>query len=67
MKLSDKRAKAVVKWLVTRGSVDSSRLMSHGYGFEEPIAENSTPEGRQKNRRVQFKIMEKGQKSEVSR
>jgi OOP family OmpA-OmpF porin len=58
-KLSDRRAASVVKWLVTRGSVDSSRLMSHGYGMDEPIAENDTPEGRQKNRRVQFKIVEK--------
>jgi outer membrane protein OmpA-like peptidoglycan-associated protein len=66
MKLSDKRSKAVVKWLVTRGSVDPNRLMSHGYGFEDPIADNSTPEGRQQNRRVQFKILEKGsKKSEV--
>jgi OOP family OmpA-OmpF porin len=59
MKLSDKRAAAVVKWLVTRGSVDPGRLSSHGYGMDEPIAENDTPEGRQKNRRVQFKILEK--------
>jgi OmpA-OmpF porin, OOP family len=58
-KLSDRRAASVVKWLVTRGSVDQSRLMSHGYGMDEPIAENDTPEGRQKNRRVQFKIVEK--------
>jgi outer membrane protein OmpA-like peptidoglycan-associated protein len=61
-KLSDRRAAAVVKWLVKRGSVDPSRLSSQGYGMEEPIAENSTAEGRQKNRRVQFKILEKTRK-----
>ena len=65
-KLSDNRAAAVVKWLTKRGNVDASRLTSHGYGMDEPIAENDTPEGRQKNRRVQFKIVEKGKKSEVS-
>ena len=58
-KLSDRRAAAVVKWLVERGGVDPSRLSSQGYGMEEPIDDNSTPEGRQKNRRVQFKILEK--------
>jgi outer membrane protein OmpA-like peptidoglycan-associated protein len=66
MKLSDKRAAAVVKWLVKKGNLDASRLTSHGYGMQEPIAENDTPDGRQKNRRVQFKIVEKGKKSEVS-
>jgi OmpA-OmpF porin, OOP family len=65
-KLSEKRAAAVVKWMTKRGSVDATRLTSHGYGMDEPIAENDTPEGRQKNRRVQFKIVEKTSKrSEV--
>jgi len=66
-KLSDRRSAAVVKWLTTRGSVDPGRLTSQGYGFDEPIAENTTAEGRQKNRRVQFKIVEKSstKKSEV--
>ena len=58
-RLSEKRAAAVKKWLVTRGSVDPGRLTSHGYGMEEPIADNGTADGRQQNRRVQFKIMEK--------
>jgi outer membrane protein OmpA-like peptidoglycan-associated protein len=66
-KLSDKRAAAVVKWMVKRGSIDASRLSSHGYGMDEPITDNDTPEGRQKNRRVQFKIVEKtSKKNEVS-
>jgi OmpA-OmpF porin, OOP family len=66
-KLSDKRAAAVVKWLTKRGNVDATRLASHGYGMEEPLTDNDTAEGRQKNRRVQFKILEKGSKrSEVS-
>ena len=62
-KLSQKRADSVRKWLVNYGQVDSSRLSSHGYGMDEPIADNATPEGRQKNRRVQFKIIEKSNRS----
>jgi OmpA-OmpF porin, OOP family len=58
-KLSEKRAAAVLKWLAQRGNVDPGRLSSHGYGMDEPIADNDTAEGRQKNRRVQFKIVEK--------
>jgi OmpA-OmpF porin, OOP family len=60
LKLSERRAAAVMKWLVQRGSLDAGRLSSHGYGMEEPIADNDTSEGRQKNRRVQFKILDKG-------
>jgi outer membrane protein OmpA-like peptidoglycan-associated protein len=67
-KLSQKRADSVRKWLVTNGQIDSGRISSHGYGMEQPIADNATPEGRQKNRRVQFKILEKANrdKSEVN-
>jgi len=67
-KLSQKRAASVMKWLVTFGQIDSGRLSAHGYGLEQPIADNATPEGRQKNRRVQFKIVEKANrdKSEVN-
>jgi OOP family OmpA-OmpF porin len=67
LKLSNRRAAAVVKWLVKKGNIDASRLSAQGYGMDEPIAENDTPEGRQKNRRVQFKIVEKGNRSEVLR
>jgi outer membrane protein OmpA-like peptidoglycan-associated protein len=67
-KLSQKRADSVRKWLVTIGQIDGGRISSHGYGMEQPIADNATPEGRQKNRRVQFKILEKTNrdKSEVN-
>jgi OOP family OmpA-OmpF porin len=58
-RLSERRAAAVVKWLVKRGNIDPGRLSSQGYGMDEPIAENDTREGRQQNRRVQFKILEK--------
>jgi outer membrane protein OmpA-like peptidoglycan-associated protein len=57
-KLSERRAKSVVKWMVTRGEIAPERLEAKGYGMDQPLAENSTPEGRQMNRRVQFKIVE---------
>jgi outer membrane protein OmpA-like peptidoglycan-associated protein len=54
-KLSQRRAAAVVSWLVVRG-VARSRLEAHGYGMQRPIADNATEEGRQENRRVEFHI-----------
>jgi OOP family OmpA-OmpF porin len=51
MKLSDRRAKAVFDYLTSRG-VDPGRLKSIGKGETAPIADNSTEEGRQQNRRV---------------
>ncbi len=57
-KLSEKRAKSVVDYLVDKG-IDKSRLAFAGYGFAQPIASNDTPMGRQKNRRTEFKVLEK--------
>jgi len=57
-KLSEARAKAVVDYLVSQG-IDPSRLEYKGYAFTQPIAPNDTPEGREKNRRVEFKIISK--------
>ncbi len=57
IKLSDDRAKAVVDHLVGAG-IDQSRLTYKGYGKSVPIATNDTPEGRQENRRTEFKIVE---------
>lgn len=56
-KLSFNRATSVKKYLTDKG-VDASRIFSAGYGLDHPIAPNSTPEGRQKNRRVEFTIVE---------
>ena len=57
-KLSQDRAESVVKAMVKRG-VEQSRLTARGYGQSVPIDTNTTADGRQKNRRVQFKITEK--------
>jgi len=56
-KLSESRAKAVVDYLIEHG-IERYRLSYMGYGFEKPIAPNDTEEGRQLNRRVEFKIIE---------
>jgi outer membrane protein OmpA-like peptidoglycan-associated protein len=55
--LSQRRAASVVQWLVAHG-VEAGRLQSKGIGQEVPIADNKTPEGRQTNRRVEFKILQ---------
>ncbi|HSN99145.1 MAG TPA: OmpA family protein [Candidatus Nanopelagicales bacterium] len=60
-KLSQARSDAVMKALTQRG-VAAERLTAVGYGQDVPIAENKTADGRQKNRRVQFKILEKAKK-----
>lgn len=57
-KLSERRAASVVRWLVSGGGLAAERLQPQGYGMDQPIADNSTEEGRQSNRRVQFKIVQ---------
>lgn len=54
--LSERRAKAVVDYLIEKG-ISPTRLTYKGYGFDMPIATNDTEEGRQQNRRVEFKII----------
>jgi len=53
--LSQKRVDSVRNYLI-RGGVDTSRLKSVGYGEEQPIDSNRSPEGRARNRRVEFLV-----------
>ena len=55
-RLSAARAQAVVDYLVKKG-INANRLESKGYAFDQPIATNDTKEGRQQNRRVEFKVL----------
>ena len=56
MSLSGKRAQAVKDYLISRG-VAASRLSSKGFGETQPIADNSTKDGRAMNRRVDLNIV----------
>jgi chemotaxis protein MotB len=55
--LSSARAINVVKKLESEGHLDPKRLAAVGYGENHPIASNDTPDGRAKNRRVEFYIV----------
>lgn len=54
--LSDARAKAVADYLIEHG-IDRARLRWKGFGKSLPTDTNATPEGRQNNRRVEYRIL----------
>jgi outer membrane protein OmpA-like peptidoglycan-associated protein len=56
-KLSDQRASAVRTYLIEKG-IEAGRLVSKGWGEAKPIGDNTTEEGREQNRRVEFIIVE---------
>jgi outer membrane protein OmpA-like peptidoglycan-associated protein len=60
--LSEARAKAVVARMVAAG-VEPKRLVARGYGAARPIEENKTAEGRARNRRVEFRIVDEAEAS----
>ena len=53
--LSENRARSVVKYLIRKG-IDPERLTYRGYGFDKPVADNETAEGRAQNRRTEATI-----------
>jgi outer membrane protein OmpA-like peptidoglycan-associated protein len=63
-RLSEARAQACVNYLISKG-IDKNRLQARGYGSTQPIAPNTNddgsdnPEGRQQNRRTEFKVLGK--------
>ncbi|TLU89536.1 OmpA family protein [Dyadobacter sediminis] len=58
LKLSQDRADSVREYLIGKG-IEPDRVASKGYGETVPVAKNDTPEGQQRNRRVEFKILKK--------
>lgn len=57
-RLSEARAKAVADYLVSHG-IQASRIEWNGYGKSQPVDSNDTEEGRQRNRRVEYRVLKK--------
>jgi outer membrane protein OmpA-like peptidoglycan-associated protein len=55
-KLSQRRAQSVVNYLIVKG-IPKARLVAKGYGEAKPVATNDTDEGKQQNRRTEFKVL----------
>jgi OOP family OmpA-OmpF porin len=56
--ISQKRAQAVVTWLAEHG-IPRGRMQAVGFGPDNPIVSNATPEGRARNRRIEVKLSER--------
>lgn len=55
-RLSQSRADTIKRWLVSQHSLDAAKITAEGRGEREPVASNGNFQGRQLNRRVEFKI-----------
>ena len=58
LELSKKRALSTVRYLMLRG-VPAEQLTARAFGEAKPVADNSTPEGRKANRRVEFHVIDR--------
>jgi len=58
LKLSQQRARAVADYFLANNVRTPDRIVTRGYGADKPIADNSTEEGKRKNRRVEITILE---------
>jgi outer membrane protein OmpA-like peptidoglycan-associated protein len=56
LKLSNDRAKAVISYLTSNG-IESTRVSAQGLGDTQPVADNTTEQGRATNRRTELKII----------
>ncbi|MFZ5895306.1 MAG: OmpA family protein [Myxococcota bacterium] len=61
--LSKRRAESVKTYFVSRG-IDGARIETRGVGPDEPIADNKTAAGKQKNRRIEFKLIDEAKSPE---
>jgi OmpA-OmpF porin, OOP family len=62
--LSQKRAESVMAYLSSKG-VPGGRMKAKGFGPDKPVADNTTDDGKEKNRRVEFNIVKQGPKKTV--
>jgi outer membrane protein OmpA-like peptidoglycan-associated protein len=63
--LSKRRADTIRNWLVSEHKLDAAKIVAEGRGEREPIAGNGNFQGRQMNRRVEFRIYREGVKEEI--
>ena len=57
VRISEKRALSVKKYLEDKFNIPGDRMVIKAYGSSKPIADDSTPEGRAKNRRVEIRVL----------
>ena len=55
--LSERRAESVRNYMIGKG-IDASRIEARGAGPDQPLVPNDQPGGRQKNRRIEFRILQ---------
>ncbi len=61
LKLSKERAEAIRQYLLQTYGLPPNVVIAHGYGDTQPIASNDSLEGREKNRRVVFKVTQRSE------
>jgi hypothetical protein len=64
LKLSQRRADSIKKYITEKGSIETSRIEAVGYGDQKPIINESTTEAKKINRRVEFEIQKPSAKKE---
>jgi outer membrane protein OmpA-like peptidoglycan-associated protein len=58
--LGQQRATMVARYLISRKGIDPFRVMAVSYGAHAPLADNTTPAGRRKNRRIEILVYQEG-------
>ncbi|OGV46310.1 MAG: hypothetical protein A2X46_18710 [Lentisphaerae bacterium GWF2_57_35] len=66
IRLSERRARSVVDYLVEVGGIERTRLTYKGYGFSRPVVANDTETNMQKNRRTEVYIRPSGEAPEAA-